>query len=261
MVISKRFFPMFALSFLSCHSADAMEQPQKECFQLRLKDPEDATIITYYAMITEGKLSPAYDDSIKYATQSVHAKLQLPTTIKDPLMTFKVVENLNYPLTIKLKKVIPLKHTFNLNDGSLLATIKRDGAQLYPNNPSLKDKQFLIKIVCAKNPKLNGNSFAQQRYIAKKEFYKEPNTWADEKDSIQELIDAEIIKKIKTELIISQTGNEAWEQKKIDVFGHGPKGISNDEVLRQSLLKEKIPHNKSCFKTLRNRELTGSFRR
>lgn len=241
-----------------------MEQP-KEYPQIQLKDHEDIAVITYYAMITEGGIewAPTLTSPIKYTTHSVHTQLNLPTTIKDPVMTFKIVENLNSdPLIIKFKKAIPLKHTFNLNDGSLLTTVKKTGAQLYPNNPLLKNKQFLVKIVCAKNPKLEKNSFAQQKYIAKESFYKEPSTWVDEKDSIQELIDAEIIKKNRTEQTNFRTINGVWEQgRKYDVFEHGPKGIANDKALKQSIIEEKISQNTSCFKALRQRELTGSFKK
>jgi hypothetical protein len=269
MVISKHFFPMFTLLFLTSHFVNTMEPLYP---QIQLNDHEDVTVIIYYAMVLDSPLSPYYDTSIKYATQSIHTQLNLPTTIKDPLMTFKIVEDLcSKPLIVKFKKVIPLKHTFNLNDGSLLTTVKKTGAQLYPNDPLLKDKQFLIKIICAKNPKLEKKSFAQDRHFAKEQFfYKEASIWVGEKDNIQELIDAEIIKKKKTERIMVQMGNEAWQQKNNDIFGHGPQGIANDEALRQSIIAEKIPllrqgfegqAHTSCFKALRQRELTGSFRK
>lgn len=250
----------------------AMESPKKYP-QLQLKDHEDITVVTYYAMILECIASPTYDTSITYATQSVHTKLNLPTTINDPLMQFKIIKNINKPTTIAFKKAIPLKHTFNLNDGSLLTTVKKTGAQPYPNDSSLKDKQFLIKIVCAKNPKLGQNSFAQDRNFAKKQFFKEPSLWIDEKDNAKELIDAQIIKACGTTDIFDSITNK-WEI--IERFEHGPKSITNDNNLRQSIIDEKIVPirspliliaskdeelvtHKSCFKSLRNRELTGSF--
>ena len=259
---------------ITYNSIAAMEKPNNHP-QLQLKESENITVVTYHAMILECQLSPYYDTSIKYATKSVHTALNLPTTIKDPVMTFKIIENLNNPSVITFKKVIPLKHTFNLNDGSTLTTVKKTGAQLYPNKPALKDQQFLVKIVCAKNPILKKNSFAQDRNFAKKQFYKEASTWIDEKDNVQELIDAQLIRKNGTEKIWDSITNE-W--RKFDRFEHGPNGVSNDKAIRQSIIdekivpirfpliliasqEEKIVTNKSCFRSLRNRELTGSFKK
>ncbi len=236
-----------------------MEQP-KEYPQLQLEEQEKIRIITYYAMITEGEIAswaPDLNFPIHYATQSVHTKLNLPSTIKDPVMPFKIVDNF---FNIKFKKVIPLKHTFNLNDGSILTTVKRNGSQLYPNNPLLRDKQFVIKIICVKNPKLEGKSFAQQRYVAKEQFYKNPQFWAEPKQELQQLVSAGIVNK-KTQWSLSQTNNDTPEYREYDAVKHGPNGCASDKILRQSIIEEKILPGTSYFKALRNRELTGSFRK
>ena len=246
------------------------QQPQRylELYPQDHVHQEKIPVITYYAMIMEGEIeqAPTLNSPIKYATKSVHTELNLPSTIKDPVMTFKIIDN---NCNIKFKKVVPLKHTFNLNDGSLLMTVQRDGSRLYPNIPPLRDKQLLIKIVCAKNPKLidnlwhktKDNSFALQRYSAKKSFFKEPTTWIDTKDNVEELIKAGVIENIGTGFLLSSTNFEGDQYRQWKNFTHGPHGCPNDKILQQSIIEEKIPLNISCFKALRNRELTGSFRK
>jgi len=236
-------------------------EKQKDYPQLQLQDSTKNIIhITYYGMITDDPdYPPILNTPIMYATQSIHTRFNLPSTIKDPVVTFKIVDNLSQT---QFKKVIPLKHCFNLNDKSVLMIIKKPGSQLYPNNPKLKDKLFLVKIVCAKNPELPGNSFAQQRGAAKNKFYNEEHHWINTEsgDSIQQLLDAGILEKKGSCFIISSIGNGLPEYKKWKTFQHGPNGCSSDEKLRQSIIDEKIPNNKSAFKSVRNRELTGSFK-
>lgn len=258
-----RYIPYFSFIsiILSCSSIVAMEKPSCLQQQLQAKAQAKGVDLIYYAMITDPlEFLPKLNYPVKYATSSIHTKLNLPSTIKDPVVTFNIVDDLHNPSAVKLRKVFLLKHTFNLNDGSTIAHVKRTGAELYPHNSSLKDKQFLIEIVCAKNPKLEGNSFAKQRYFAKQDFYKEPSTWIDEKDTQQQLIDAGIIKKTGTTSAISQMNNNPIQCKTFDIFGHGPNGIANDEQLRQSIIDEKIPKNRSIFKSLEKRRLTGSFK-
>lgn len=253
------FFYTFIVSLLAGNSIIAMEQP-KSYPQLQLQNPADniATII-FYGMLTNDKYAPVINNPIKYATQSIHTKLNLPSTIKDPVVTFKIVENLDDSSIVNFQKVLPLKHTFNLNDGSILTTVKRNGSQLYPHNELLKNKQFLVKILCAKNPILKDKSFALQRHTAQNEFYNDPSAsiWVNERDNIQELVDAKIIKLKSTEWVMTQPNQE---YKKLNIFGHGPHGCSNKEVFVKSIIDEKIPANKSYFKSLKNRELTGSFK-
>jgi hypothetical protein len=249
---------LIAILYMTNFATIAMEKSTNYP-QLRLQDSaEKIQIITYYGMLTNDKYAPLINLPIKYATQSVHTHFNLPSTINDPVVTFKVVENLNDTSNVKFQKVIPLKHCFNLNDGSVLTTVKRNGSQLYPNNPSLKDKQFLVKIVCAKNPILKDNSFALQRHTAQNEFYEDPSAsiWVDKKDNIQELVDAGILKMEKSGYFMTQS----IQSEKLDTFGHGPNGCSNKETLIKSIIDEKMPVNKSYFKSLKNRELTGSFK-
>jgi hypothetical protein len=269
MTPSKNYFAI--LFILTSSLTIAMEQP-KDYPQLQLKNQEGITIITYYAMLTEGPFKEApelFNNPIKYATHSIHTKLNLSSTIKDPVVTFKIVDDLSEE---KFKKVIPLKHTFNLNDGSILTTVKRTGAQLYPKDSTLKDKQFLVKIACATNPKLiirttkpnekdKGTTFAQQRGIAKNEFFifkdSIASIWMDGEDNVQELIKAGVIKKFGTN---AQYIN-GTRYAEYDTFHHSSNGISNDQQLRQSIIDEQIPTQISYVKALRNRELTGSFRK
>jgi hypothetical protein len=250
---------LITIFYMTNFATIAMEQP-KNYPQLRLQYPaEKIQVITHYGMLTDDKHAPVINNPIKYATHSVHTDLNLPSTINDPVVTFKIVDDLS---NVKFNKAIPLKHTFNLNGGSVLTTVKRNGSQLYPNNPSLQDKQFLVKIVCAKNPILKDNSFALQRHTAQNEFYNDPSAsiWIDEKDNIQELVKAGILKLKSTEYVMTQSNNERPEYKKHDIFGHGTNGCSNKETLIKSIIDEKMPVNKSYFKSLKNRELTGSFK-
>jgi hypothetical protein len=253
---------LIAILYMTNFATIAMEKSTNYP-QLRLQKPaEEIQVITYYGMLTNDKYAPLINCPIKYATHSVHTDLNLPSTIKDPVVTFKVVENLNDTSNVKFQKVIPLKHTFNLNDGSLLTTVKRTGAQLYPNKPSLKEQQFLIKIVCAKNSILKDNSFALQRNTAQNNFYEDPSAsiWVDEKDNIQELADAGILKMKETGYFMTQSNNGRIQNKKLDTFGHGPNGCSNKETLIKSIIDEKMPVNKNRFLSLRNREINGSFK-
>ena len=249
---------LIAILYMTNLATIAMEQP-KNYPQLRLQAPAEKIQVTYYGMLTNDKHAPVINNPIKYATHSVHTDLNLPSTINDPVATFKIVDDLS---NVKFKKVMPLKHCFNLNDGSVLTTVKRNGSQLYPNNPSLKDKQFLVKIVCAKNPILTDNSFALQRNTAQNQFYEDPSAsiWVDKKDNIRELVKAGIVKLKSTEYIMTQSNNEGQEYKKLDIFGHGPNGCSNKEALIEAIIDETMPVNKSYFKSLMRRQITGSFK-
>ena len=219
-------------------------------------DVENIPIITLYAMIVNKKKFAMLDDSVLYMSQSIKSHFNLQISANEPVITLQVVDE---SLNIKFKKVMSLKSCFNLNDGSTLQIIKKSGQTLYPNNPSLKDKEFIVKILCKKNPELEGNSFAQQRYNSKTVFYKIPSIWAS-KPEIQTLIDECIIKKTGSFKTYERTeGQTLFTTEKICIFGHGENGCDSDQKLRQIMIKDKIPNNKNRFNQIMSRQIKGSF--
>lgn len=183
-----------------------------------------------------GASVPETRGSITYATKSIHQRLKLPTTIYEPVVKIQIV---NKSSKIQLKKVIPLKSCFNLKEGSVLTTLEKTGSQLYPDDPSAKNKLFLTTILCKKNPELEGNTFQEQLSIIKNEFYENAHHWIDTEsgDTLQELIDAGIIKRIGSSHYAYTTGKNAAGihnpiiTGKNEQFNHGPNGCMSDEKL------------------------------
>lgn len=243
--MTKGFLSSFALFYLTFHSASAMEYPQ-----LQLENPQKDQLISVNCdVMLHAQTQPNIGEKnpIKYATKNYHNRIfqvhNLQSSIKDPVLQLDVI----YKSETRWIH-LPLKYCMNLNDNSMLQII-----DLNPHFPDLHKKTILINATCKKNPELPGNTFAQQINLFTKQFYIRPG---------------KLIQRGRCELSYAYQEETLIEAKIIkhstllyrDEIRHGKNGCSNAKKLEQSAIEEKIPQKISYVKTLRQRELTGSFK-
>lgn len=143
---------------------------------------------------------------------------------------------------IHFPRSIPAKYLWNLTTGSSL---------------ELTIHGHPVKMTCKKNPKINNEDFHQQFEKRMKKFYARPIFSTTEEELISKKI---IIKTITApDKICYQDGTTITQQ--FHSYTHGENGYPNEKALAKSIINEQIPQNISYFKALRNRELTGSFKK
>jgi hypothetical protein len=185
----------------------------------------------------------------------------------------------NKPIDNSFCVLLPAKQFFNYTDGSELRLHETDEYKFFQNDPILKEIPVEIIATCIKNPTLEGNSFAEQFKNAMSEFYEDPGMPLVDEEHKDELEDTGII--ITSAIVdISYTihGPHTPTTGRIQqtLFTHGPNGCPDEKTFIQSMIDEKIVPlrspliltasekeapitHKSYFRSLRNRELTGSF--
>jgi hypothetical protein len=226
-----------------------------------MENSEQRTPLIYHGMIAEIHAPTiqdlfaenSFNKPIVYAPQSVHQYFHLSSSVYDPLIMLQITDESSQ---VKFKKIIPLKNCYNLDDKSVLMTLKRSGSQLYPNDLNLRNKQYLVKVLCTKNPNLPGKSFSEQLNDAATSFYEITAHWSPQEfgDPIPNLIDNKVLAEyLKIELRMS-LGTETLISKQFELYEHGPNGCSSKEKLEQSIINEEIKfQNISRF--LQNREM------
>ncbi len=240
------------------------------------KTNNEITVVKCSAMI----FKHPRDASVTYTFKKKHEDLfnynNLQSNLEDPIIALKMDNTSENEGFLQL----PAKQFFNLPDKSLLQIYEKNGSIISKN---YGPKPILINALCQKNPKLDGDTFAEQFNNAMNKFYIAPSVEIDEKNQT-ELEDAGIIK-INNEIQTSYpnvkfpthpwSDRNSWKQimnsrnspsffyveNNENMISHGPNGISNEKALVKSIINEKIPEKTSYFKALRNRELTGSFRK
>ena len=223
--------------------------------------------------------------TVAYTFEKAHTDLfnynNIQSTIKDPIIYLGLSDNNS---NNKCYITLPAKQCFNLTNNSVL--------QIYEIKEDIFSKKgiykpFLINAVCETNPKLEGNSFAEQFSNAMKKFYTDPTVQIYERNQT-ELEDAGIIKinreeksdypNIKgtysnPEIIDNCEYNPHW--KRIlgstnqfqmyyvevveNLVAHGKNSISSEQDLIKSIFNEKTRTDKNRFTTLMGRQITGKY--
>jgi hypothetical protein len=238
-------------------TALSMEQNYK---QLQLQEPKKQKDLLHancsIMIVSEMPQTTMYAMKTVHTTIFEHNNVQ--STIKDPIMLFKVQKNSarNY-----FYLPLPAKLFVNCTEGSVLSIYETDASQLYKSHPIFKKKQLLITAVCTKNPKLAGNSLAEQFANAMNGFYANPGEpWINEEYQGElETAGIIIVKEIRTPTIMMCPFGPIMGIISTFKLEHGPNGCSTENALIQSIIDENISENKNLFKSLMRRQINGSF--
>lgn len=253
-----------------------MEHPQ---LQLETQKKQLVKYVDCSIMIPEKR-----NQLVAYCVQTVHAAIfehsNLQSNIKDPIIYLHVqMYAENKPTDKTFYVPLPAKLFFNRINEPILHLRETDGSKLFKSHSVFKKTWLEITATCIKNPKLEGNSFAEQFNNAMNKFYEDPGTpWVDMEHK-DELEDTGIIRKtavVQIPRIVLSPHGPLFAYIECILFEHGPNGCPDEKTFIQSIIDEKIVPlrspliltasekevpitHKSYFRSLRNRELTGSF--
>jgi hypothetical protein len=117
--------------------------------------------------------------------------------------------------------------------------------------------EYPVKMICKKNPKIDDKEFHLQFEERMEHLYKNPSSGACQ--PIEHLVPNEIF--IKTDKVIHPTEGYVikYPNKDKEYYIVGKNGIANEQQFTKKIAQEKI--NTSYFKALKQRELTGSFKK
>jgi hypothetical protein len=239
-------------SLLAVHSMIGMDYPdmEKDYPQLQLQEPEKKTTIIF------GELSISEKQKQVYYPASWGQKYIVSSGIEvsqyDPCIGVKIkINDINWRNNLQKQKkntrfldrpLIPAKYLLNLSTNSVFECI------LYGD---------LIKLTCKKNPLIDKNEFHQQFDMRMKNFYTDPEAWANkQRPAEMDLIPAGIVVKIKyapDTIIQSPSGTTITREHCI--YQHGPNGCPDEFALAKLATGKKLfLHNNSVHRWVTHRQ-------
>ena len=213
--------------------------------QLQLQNPKKELPIIHGTL----SISP----EIKSAIYPLHTMTWVEQTslqpLGEPYIAVDIVDNANQQ---KHPVLVSAKTLYHCNDQSHLTFTTFDSY-----------KQ--VHVTCHKHPNLPGETFKKQYSHYLKLFYKTPY-YSSYPDTQQKLIDAGIITKISRRIMVLYPLDHVIGPLSIlilqtqEIYSHGPHGCPNKKALIKLIIDEKIPQNKNRFKSIMNRQVSGSFK-
>jgi hypothetical protein len=227
-----------------------MEPEHSPLFLESMKKTNDLLYANCSIMLADG-----VTQATSYCMQTVHDAILEHSNIhshpKDPVILCIVKKHsANNSFAVPL----PAKLFIDCTDGFRLQLYESDASKLYKSHPIFKKKHLMINAMCTKNPRLIGNSFAEQFNNAMNEFYTNPGFPWEDQGHRGELANAGIMTEKQIGIRTLQFGPNGFGNAIfiLPIYGHGPNGCPNEEYLKKSTIENPL-------KSLMYRQMHGSF--